>query len=229
MKGGAHILADRSVVGFHSLADPVEHDADKTVLIEISDKIFLRLSDGCPDGLFLDNTHDQIVGQAEEEVFNLFTVQGTVGIHNESFVFVELPQKSAEVLPASRPMSFYPGVHVWILEADPFHQVIDILEMIIKSHSADPAVSGEVVDRDLCQRLFEKKTLERFFPEPVWSCWTKAVPPFSFSSYYIRKSGALQARCEETFFYWKKISKNWEKLLTYGRGYSRITQCDVVR
>ena len=88
MKGGAHILADRSVVGFHSLADPVEHDADKTVLIEISDKIFLRLSDGCPDGLFLDNTHDQIVGQAEEEVFNLFTVQGTVGIHNESFVFV---------------------------------------------------------------------------------------------------------------------------------------------
>ena len=53
MKGGAHILADRSVVGFHSLADPVEHDADKTVLIEISDKIFLRLSDGCPDGAVL--------------------------------------------------------------------------------------------------------------------------------------------------------------------------------
>ena len=44
-------------------------------LLEISDKIFLRLSDGCPDGLFLDNTHDQIVGQAEEEVFNLFTVK----------------------------------------------------------------------------------------------------------------------------------------------------------
>ena len=103
MKGGAHILADRSVVGFHSLADPVEHDADKTVLIEISDKIFLRLSDGCPDGLFLDNTHDQIVGQAEEEVFNLFTVQGTVGIHNESFVFVDcLKNLQKSFLPVAR-------------------------------------------------------------------------------------------------------------------------------
>ena len=77
MKGGAHILADRSVVGFHSLADPVEHDADKTVLIEISDKIFLRLSDGCPDGLFFDNTHDQIVGQAED---GFVVPEGVVGV-----------------------------------------------------------------------------------------------------------------------------------------------------
>ena len=229
MKGGAHILADRSVVGFHSLADPVEHDADKTVLIEISDKIFLRLSDGCPDGLFLDNTHDQIVGQAEEEVFNLFTVQGTVGIHNESFVFVDcLKNLQKSFLPVAR-CFFALECAGGFLEADPFHQVIDILEMIIKSHSADPAVSGEVVDRDLCQRLFEKKPLERFFQSPFGHVGQKLFLRFSFLLIISVNQGHYKHDEGKHFFIGKKYRKTGKKLLTYGRGYSRITQCDVVR
>ena len=43
LNGDAHIVADGSVIIFHALADPVEHDPDKTVFIKISDKIFLRI------------------------------------------------------------------------------------------------------------------------------------------------------------------------------------------
>ena len=43
LNGGVHIVADGSVIIFHALADPVEHDPDKTVFIKISDKIFLRI------------------------------------------------------------------------------------------------------------------------------------------------------------------------------------------
>ena len=36
-----------------------------------------------------------------------------------------------------------------ILQTTPLHKIVDIFEMILKSHAADPAVCSQVVDGDL--------------------------------------------------------------------------------
>ena len=36
-----------------------------------------------------------------------------------------------------------------IFQTAPLHKIIDIFEMIVKSHAADPAVRSQVVDGDL--------------------------------------------------------------------------------
>ena len=98
-----------------------------------------------------------------------------------------------------------------------------------KSHSADPAVSGEVVDCDLCQRLFEKKPLERFFQSPFGHVGQKLFLRFPFLLIISVNQGHYKHDKRKHFFIGKKYRKTGKKLLTYGRGYSRITQCDVVR
>ena len=46
-----------------------------------------------------------------------------------------------------------------ILDAHPLHKIINILEMIIKGHAADPALLAQIIDRDLVDRLLQKQLL----------------------------------------------------------------------
>ena len=39
--------------------------------------------------------------------------------------------------------------------------VTNILEMVIKGHAVDPAVLGDIVDRNFVQGLFQQQLLER--------------------------------------------------------------------
>ena len=44
---------------------------------------------------------------------------------------------------------FCPEELLRIFQTAPLHKIIDIFEMIVKSHAADPAVRSQVVDGDL--------------------------------------------------------------------------------
>ena len=41
-----------------------------------------------------------------------------------------------------------------VLQTDPLHQIVNVLEMVVEGHAVDAAVLRKVVDRDLRQRLF---------------------------------------------------------------------------
>lgn len=157
----AHIFPYVGVVCFHSLSDPVKHDADKTVFIEICDKTFLLLCKGSGSCLLFDNTHDQVVGQLEEKIFNLFPADCIISIYNEGFVFVDcFKDLQKSFLPGSIGLFTLKCVGGFF-EACPLDQIIDIFEMIIKSHAADSAVRGQIIDRDLRERFLEEKVFQR--------------------------------------------------------------------
>ena len=84
----AHIFTDGIIVSLHSLADPVKHDTDKTVFIKICDKVFLLFCKRGIFGLLFNDSHNEIMCQMEEVIFNLLTADGIIGIHNKRFVFV---------------------------------------------------------------------------------------------------------------------------------------------
>ena len=44
-----------------------------------------------------------------------------------------------------------------VLQARPLNQVVNILEVIVKRHAADPAVLRQIVDRNLIHRLLKQK------------------------------------------------------------------------
>ena len=47
-----------------------------------------------------------------------------------------------------------------ILKAGPFHQIVNILEMIIEGHAVNAAVVRDVAHRDLRERLFQQQILQ---------------------------------------------------------------------
>ena len=44
-----------------------------------------------------------------------------------------------------------------VLQARPLNQVVNILEVIVKRHAADPTVLRQIVDRNLIHRLLKQK------------------------------------------------------------------------
>lgn len=68
------------IVSFHTLFDPVQHDADETVFIKIGDKFCGVLGKSGSLCLLPDNIGNQRVGQFEQIIFDLFPTDGMVGV-----------------------------------------------------------------------------------------------------------------------------------------------------
>lgn len=63
-----------------------------------------------------------------------------------------------------------------ILHASPFHQVIDILEVIIEGHAADAAVLGNIIDGHFIQGLLQEQIFQRCFQRPFRYLGHKRLP-----------------------------------------------------
>ena len=77
-----------------------------------------------------------------------------------------LPQGFQNLQKALLPgiIGFLPGQRAGsVLLAAPFHKVVNILKVVIKGHAVDPAVVGQVADRDFVQRFVAQQFLERSF------------------------------------------------------------------
>ena len=50
-----------------------------------------------------------------------------------------------------------------ILQTRPFHQIVNVLEMIVEGHAVDAAVLCDVANGDLGQRFFQQQIFQRLF------------------------------------------------------------------
>lgn len=78
--GSADAVNNFLIIFLHALFDPVQHQPDKAVLIEIGHKLLLLLCNVHPCGFFFYNTFDQIVGQVKKVAFDLIPAQCMVNI-----------------------------------------------------------------------------------------------------------------------------------------------------
>ena len=70
-----------------------------------------------------------------------------------------------------------------ILHQDPVHQIVNILEMVVKGHAVHAAVLGNVVYRDLIQRLAEQQLFERCFQRAFCRLCHENAHPFAFAPF----------------------------------------------
>ena len=112
---------------------------------------------------FLYHTHDQIMSELKKIILNFFSSNGMTGILHKSLIFVNSLKNLYK--------SFLPGIISFFtlksfsgfLQTGPLCQIINISEMVIKSHAADPAVRGKIIDGDPVQGFFQHKPFQGLF------------------------------------------------------------------
>ena len=143
------------------MLDPVEHEADKGVFIDVGDKRLVLRADRHTGGLLLDHALKQIIGQLIEISFNLLPADGVIDVHNEGFVGQDcLEDLFKALLPCFIGLLSCQRLRR-VLLTRPFDQIIDVLEMIIERHAVDAAVVGDIADGDFMERLLQKQIFER--------------------------------------------------------------------
>ena len=152
---GGDLLHQVLAVLLHARSDPVQHDPYEAVFVKIRDKGLILLGNGKSPGLLLHHIPDQPVGEPVQVPLHPLPVQAPVGVQNKGLVLQHrLKDLEDPLLPGV--IGLLPGQGPGsVRQAGPLHQVVDILEMIIKCHAADAAVRCDVLDGDLIQGLFQ--------------------------------------------------------------------------
>ena len=80
MNRNTDFLCNQTVIIFHPLFDPVQHDSYETVLIKISDKAPVFLRNFRTGSLFFYHSHNEIRSQMKQKAFNLIPTDTTICI-----------------------------------------------------------------------------------------------------------------------------------------------------
>ena len=113
-----------------------------------------------PCGLLLYDRQQQRFHLPAHIPFDLFPVNGTVNIQDQGLMgFQHIQQIQESLLPVIMGTIVGNGGMKRFLQC-PICQIIDILEMIVESHSADPAGFRYIIDGDFRDLLFLQKLLE---------------------------------------------------------------------
>ena len=143
------------------MLDPVEHEADKGVFVDVGNERFVFRADRHTDGLLFDHALKQIVGQLIEISFNLFTADGMIDVHNEGFVGQDcLEDLLKALLPCFIGLLSCQRLRR-VLLTRPFDQIVDVFEMVIERHAIDTAVIGDIADGDFMERLLQEQIFKR--------------------------------------------------------------------
>ena len=158
---GGKAVNDHSGIGLHVIFDPVEHQADKGVLVDRRDEGLVLVTHAHALRLLLDHALEQIVGDLVEVVFHLLAADGVVDVHNEWLVVLHgLKELQKTLLPRLVGLVACERL-AGVLLTRPFDKVVNVLEVVIKGHAVDAAVLGDVVDGDLVERLLQQQIFER--------------------------------------------------------------------
>ena len=144
-------------VALHIVLDPVEHEADKGVFVDVGNERFVLRADRHTDGLLFDHALKQIVGQLIEIALDLLLADRVINIQNKRLV---LQYRLKDLLQTFTPRTVRLLIRkrtLSVLQARPLNQVVNILEVIVKRHAADPTVLRQIVDRNLIHRLLKQK------------------------------------------------------------------------
>ena len=109
---------------------------------------------------FIDHIQQKPVYQRPQIFFDLFPVDAAVNIQNKGLVILyRLEDLQKSLLPRFISL-FLIQRSLGILQARPFHKIVNILEVVIKGHAVDTAVLGNVIDGDFGQRFFQQQILQ---------------------------------------------------------------------
>ena len=187
------------------MLDPVEHEADKGVFIDVGDKRLVLRADGHTDGLLFDHALKQIVGQLIEISFNLLPADGVVDVHNEGFVGQDcLEDLFKALLPCFIGLLSCQRLRR-VLLTRPFDQIVDVFEMVIERHAIDTAVIGDIADGDFMERLLQeqifKRLLQRAFGQIGHRCLLSRTAFGRFSSDYPLFAEMSRQRLDRQVYY----------------------------
>lgn len=144
----AEPINNRRWVFLHALANPVQHQADKRVFVEVGNERLVTVTDGQPDGFFLNHANQQVVRQLIEIALQVLAADRVVDVQDERFVFQDKMEDVQEALLPCAVRLVAGQRDVCILLTRPFHQVVDIRKMVVERHPADTAVLSNIVDGD---------------------------------------------------------------------------------
>ena len=148
-------------LALHVVLDPVEHEADEGVFIDVGDERLVLRADGHAGRLLLHHALEQVIGELVEVIFHLLAADGVVDIHDEGLVGQHgLKDLLKALLPGLVGLLPSQGLGR-VLLAGPLDKVIDVLEVVVERHAVDAAVIGDVADGDLVERLLQQQILER--------------------------------------------------------------------
>ena len=167
--------------GLHIAAYPFQHHAHKAILIKINDELLVLFLHR--DVFTLYKHPQQRVQHFIEVLLHLFPADGAVDIQHQHPVGLHLFQHIAEgVAPRLKVLMAFQCL-CGILHQDPVHQVVNILEMVVKGHAVHAAVLGNVVYRYLIQRLAEQQLFERCFQRAFCRLCHENAHPFAFAPF----------------------------------------------
>ena len=87
------------------------------------------------------------MSELKKIILEIFPSNGMTGILHKKSYFPKQPQKSVQVLPARYHKFFFTLKSFFLdLPGQRLCQIINISEMVLKSHAADPAVRGKIID-----------------------------------------------------------------------------------
>ena len=160
----AHHLLRRLL---HAAPDPVQHDPDKGVLVEIRDVRLVFLGDGIAAGELLHHVDQQAVDHAAQIGFDLLPLNGVIDPLDEGPVLDDgVAQGGKALLPGPVVLPALEGAAALLL-ADPVDQVVDVLEVVVEGHAIHAAVRRDVGNRDLGERFLGEQRLERLGQGPL--------------------------------------------------------------
>ena len=109
---------------------------------------------------FIDHIQQKPVYQRPQIFLDLFPVDAAVNIQNKGLVILyRLEDLQKSLLPRFISL-FLIQRSLGILQARPFHKIVNILEVVIKGHAVDTAVLGNVIDGNFGQRFFQQQILQ---------------------------------------------------------------------
>ena len=74
-------------LALHVVLDPVEHEADEGVFIDVGDERLVLRADGHAGRLLLHHALEQVIGELVEVIFHLLAADAAVDIGDERLVF----------------------------------------------------------------------------------------------------------------------------------------------
>ena len=150
-------INNRRWIFLHALANPVQHQADKRVFVEVGNERLVTVTDGQPDGFFLNHANQQVVRQLIEIALQVLTADRVVDVQDERFVFQDKMEDVQEALLPCAVRLVAGKRDARILLTRPLYQVVYICKMVVERHPADTAVLSNIVDGDFVQRLLQKQ------------------------------------------------------------------------
>ena len=159
-RGGGGAFQDKgdaSRKGFgivdHAVADPFKGDARKGMRIEVRDERAVALGDACASRIVVNHARDEPARGGKKEPLHAIAADVAVDGHDELLVLKELVQYvEIALLPSGHRLA--PGdCALGIFLKRPFHQVVDVLEVVVERHAADAAILRDVSDGDFRKRF----------------------------------------------------------------------------